>query len=126
MTAASSWKHSVRRVVIAQLVLAAFLAALFGIVKGGAFAVAAGFGGATAITGTLAAALRMALGAPRPGEGLGPGFGGVFQGAMLKFAVTVFLLVTGLVLFRLPPAAVIVGYLGASIGYLFARGYGAR
>lgn len=124
MVAVSSWKHSVRRVLIAQLVIAGLLAVLSGIFQGAVFAIAAGFGGATAITGTLVAAFRIAPGAARPGAG--QELRGVYRSAMLKITTTVVLLVCGLVLFRLPPVAVLVGYLGSSIGYVFGRGYGAR
>jgi len=112
--------------VLIQLLFTGLAFAGFAVVKGLGMAIAAAAGGIAAVAGTVTGAWVAGLFHREHDQNAGTALGALYQSALAKIAVSVALLVTGMVLFRSSPLAVVSGYLAAQAAYLFTRAYAPR
>lgn len=117
---------TVRRVLAVQIALTLVLGALIYLIQGPANAVALIYGGVVVIIGTGLHAWRLKLATQTTDNipTIKPGV--LMQGILLKLMVMGGLLAVGLAKLKLAPLALLLGFIAANSGYVFAGGYAKR
>jgi len=109
-----------------QIALTLVLGALIYLIQGPANAVALIYGGVVVIIGTGLHAWRLKLATQTTDNipTIKPGV--LMQGILLKLMVMGGLLAVGLAKLKLAPLALLLGFIAANSGYVFAGGYAKR
>jgi ATP synthase protein I len=125
--AKDSLRDALRKTLSVQAVLTLIAAALALISKDNRFALAVLYGGAVTVVATGLHGWRL-LKITVTDVDNGPGNAGieVFKGAILKMASIIGLLALGMGVLKLNPLAVVIGFIIAYLGFMFARGYAPR
>ena len=108
-------RATLRRLLIAQLLLVLLVMLAYAAVKGSGSAWAAGYGGGIALTNTIVMAWR--VGRTHSRRALIE----LYIGAGIRFGLTLFLMAVGMGWLRLDPLALILGFAVAQVGYVFNR-----
>jgi ATP synthase protein I len=126
--AAKVLQGTARRVLTTQALLV--LAAAFGFLAYGGVdkALAAAFGGGIALLNTLVSAHRLVRASEAAPDNVNRGMLELYIGAVTRFVATPALVAVGIVLLKLDPPAIIVGFVAAQVGYFFngARPHGQQ
>lgn len=125
--AKDSLSETLRRTLMVQAVLTLVAALIAHQMRGLEFALALVYGGVVTIAGTWVHAWRLLKIAEPEVENDATQVGAeIFKGAILKLVVIMGLLAIGMGYFKLDPLAVLVGFIVAYVGFVFARGYAPR
>lgn len=125
--AKDSLKEALRKTLTMQTVLTLVAAVIALLTKGDRFALALVYGGAVTIAGTWLHAWRLLKIAATDVDNDPTHVGAeVFKGAILKLAAMIGLLAVGMGVLKLNPLAVLIGFIVAYFGFMFARGYAPR
>ena len=117
----STW----RRLVLIQVLLLIVAVAISLLLKGYElnFAGALIYGGAVSIVSTLINAWRIRIATEMAADNAALGMVELYKGLILRMVVVMALLAIGFYI-KLQPAALVIGFVVAHIGYLFARPVG--
>ena len=117
----STW----RRLVLIQVLLLIVTVAISLLLKGYElnFAGALIYGGAVSIVSTLINAWRIRIATEMAADNAALGMVELYKGLILRMVVVMALLAIGFYI-KLQPAALVIGFVVAHIGYLFARPVG--
>lgn len=131
LKAKDSLTAALRRTLITQAVLTGCAAIIALLIKSPTFAIHLVYGGAVVSVGTGLHAWRLLkIAATNDDDNpmLAQGNVGaeVFKGAVLKMGSMVALLALGMGYLKLDPLAVLIGFIVAYLGFMFARGYAPR
>lgn len=131
LKAKDSLTAALRRTLITQAVLTGCAAIIALLIKSPTFAIHLVYGGAVVSIGTGLHAWRLLkIAATNDDDNpmLAQGNVGaeVFKGAVLKIGSMVALLALGMGYLKLDPLAVLIGFIVAYLGFMFARGYAPR
>ena len=131
LKAKDSLKRTVRKILITQAVLTGIAAIIALLVKSPGFALHLFYGGAVVSTGTVLQAWRLLKIAAtndddNPIVAQGNVGAEIFKGAILKIGAMIALLALGMGYLKLEPLAVLVGFIVAYLGFMFAGGYAPR
>lgn len=125
--AKDSLSETLRKTLIIQAILSIIAALIAHQTRGLEFALALVYGGAVTIVGTWVHAWRLLkIAAPEVDNDATQVGAEIFKGAILKLATMIGLLALGMGYFRLDPLAVLIGFIVAYLGFMFARGYAPR
>ena len=131
LKAKDSLKTTVRKILITQAVLTGTAAIIALLVKSPGFALHLIYGGAVVSTGTVLQAWRLLKIAAtndddNPIVAQGNVGAEIFKGAILKIGAMIALLALGMGYLKLEPLAVLIGFIVAYLGFMFAGGYAPR
>jgi len=131
LKAKDSLTTTVRRTLITQGVLTGIAAIIALLVKSPGFALHLVYGGAVVSVGTGLQAWRLLkIAAANDDDNLLVAQGNVgtevFKGTLLKLGAMVALLALGMGYLKLEPLAVLIGFIVAYLGFMFAGGYAPR
>ena len=118
----STW----RRLVLIQVLLLVVAAVISFLLKGYElnFLGALIYGGAISIVSTLINAWRIRIATDMAADNAALSMVELYKGFLLRMVVVMALLAIGFMVLKLQPAALIIGFVVAHIGYLFARPVG--
>lgn len=117
--AAKTLRTTLRRLITTQLSLVLAAVAIYFSLKGWQAAIACLYGGAIALFNTLVSAQRLRRASESAGSDAARGMMELYIGAVIRFVATPALVVVGIVLLKLEPIAIIVGFAVAQLGYFF-------
>lgn len=117
---------TVRRVLVVQVAITLLLGALTYLLQGPAIALALIYGGAVVVIGTGLHAWRLKLATETTDNTPTIKPASLMQGILLKLMVVGGLLAVGMIKLKLAPLALLLGFMAANSGYLFAGGYAKR
>ena len=117
---------TVRRVLVVQFTITLVLGALTYLLKGPTVAFALIYGGVVVMLGTGLHAWRLKLATETTDNSPTLKPAALMQGILLKLMVVGGFLAFGLVKMKLAPLALLLGFIAANSGYLFAGGYAKR
>lgn len=112
-------RGTTRRLLLIQALLVLAAAVAYFALKGWQPAVAALFGGLIALFNTSVSAQRLSRASEAALNDLKRGMFELYIGAVIRFVATPVLVVVGIVLLKLDPVAIIVGFAVAQVGYFF-------
>ena len=118
----STW----RRLVLIQVLLLIVAVVISLLLKGYElnFAGALIYGGAVSIVSTLINAWRIQVATEMAADNAALSMVELYKGFLLRMVVVMALLAIGFIVLKLQPSALIIGFVAAHIGYLFARPVG--
>lgn len=119
--AAKVLQGTARQVLTTQALLVLAAAVAFLVYGGSAKALAAAFGGGIALLNTLVSAHRLVRASEAAPGNPNRGMLELYIGAVTRFVATPALVAVGIVLLKLDPPAIIVGFVAAQVGYFFNR-----
>lgn len=122
----SSFQATVKSLSLTQLAFVLIAAIVSLLQKDGGFALALLFGGLISLAATLVHAWRIHIGTEAAHEGLGIDSSELIKGSVLKYLTVVALFVLGMLIIKLEPLAIVIGFVIAQMSFLFTRGYAAR
>lgn len=122
----SSFQATVVRLSLTQLAFVLFAAIVSLLQKDVGFALALAFGGFASLAATLVHAWRIHIGTEAAQDGLGIDSSELVKGSVLKYLTVVALFVLGMLIIKLEPLAIVIGFVIAQMSFLFTRGYAAR
>lgn len=122
----SSFQTTIIRLSTIQLAFIAIAAIVSFSQKGSGFALALIFGGLISLLATLVHAWRIHIGTEAAQDGLGIDSSELVKGSVLKYLTVVALFVLGMLIIKLEPLAIVIGFVIAQTSFLFTRGYAAR
>jgi len=111
-------RKTVRRLLMVQCSLIIVVAAAYGVARGWPAATAALYGGGIALFNTLISAQRLSRASEVVGD-VRRGMLELYIGAIIRFVATPALIVAGILVLKLDPVAIIVGFAVAQAGYFF-------
>ena len=114
-----------QRLVLIQLVLVGIAAVIAGLNKGSAFTIALIYGGAISVATTLVQAWRIKIATDEAARNAAIGMAEMYKGMVIKYLLVIGLMYLGLSTIELTPAAVIIGFIVAHLGFLLARPVGS-
>jgi len=121
-----AFQRTWRRLVLIQvllLVVAAVISFLFKAYELN-FLGALSYGGAVSIVSTLINAWRIQVATEMAADNAALSMVELYKGFLLRMVVVMALLAIGFIVLKLQPSALIIGFVAAHIGYLFARPVG--
>lgn len=120
-----SFRLTWQRLVLIQVVLLGIAAVVSGLNKGTLYTIALLYGGAISVTTTLVQAWRIKIATDEAARNAAIGMAEMYKGMVIKYVLVIGLMYLGLSTMALTPAAVIIGFIVAHLGFLLARPVGS-
>jgi ATP synthase protein I len=116
-----AFRRTVVRLLLIQAVMVVLAAVMAFLMQGTEFSLALLYGGAASIAGTLIGAWRIRIATDEAIHSTTLGMAGFYKSALMRFVLVIALLALGMGVLKLPALAVLIGFIVAQTGNIFAR-----
>lgn len=123
-----AFRRTLLRLILIQVALGTAAAIVIFLNKGMDFGLATLYGAAVGVAGALAGAWRISLATENDGAALDNALrmAEFYKATLFRLITIVGLLVLGMVVLKMQPAGILIGFIAAQLGYFFARPLRAR